>query len=298
MRPELVQIDAFTDRPFRGNPAAVCALDRAPTEEWMQELAREMNLSETAFLVPVGPTDGEPPRGVAIWSLRWFTPRVEVDLSGHATLAAAHYLFEHRGITAPVLRFLTRSGELTASRGSDGWIELDLPADPTRPADPPHGVIDALGISGQVVDVAAGAQNLVLELASPEQVRAVEPDMTALGQTDAAGVIVTSVGEGLYDLVSRFFAPRLGIPEDPVTGSAHCTLAAYWAPRLGKTELLARQVSARGGELRVVLRGERVTLAGQAVTVFKARLADVSLPPHRRSTTRRSRGAPDDPASP
>lgn len=287
MRPELVQIDAFTDRPFRGNPAAICLLDRAPSEEWMQELALEMNLSETAYLVPA-----ELAGGGSGWTLRWFTPEVEVDLCGHATLAAAHYLFEHRGIDAPVLRFLTRSGELTASRAPDGWIELDLPADPTRPIDPPAGVLEALGVGGQVVDLAIGARNVVVELASPEGVRAVQPDMVALREADAASVIVTSVGEGLYDIVSRYFAPRYGVPEDPVTGSAHCTLATYWAPRLGKPDLLAQQVSARGGEMRVGLRGERVLLAGQAVTVFKARLADVSLPPRRRPTARRSPAPP------
>lgn len=278
MRPELVQIDAFCDRAFRGNPAAICLLDRTPGDEWMQALAREMNLSETAYLVPIELPGGEPG-----WSLRWFTPTVEVDLCGHATLAAAHYLFEHRSVGLPRLRFATRSGELTAARSADGWIELDFPADPTHAAPPPPGVVEALGLDhGQVVGSAAGSHNVVVELASPEHVRAVRPDMEALRETDAPSVVVTSVGEGLYDIVSRYFAPRYGIPEDPVTGSAHCTLATYWAPRLGKEDLLAHQASARGGVVRVGLRGERVKLGGQAVTVFKARLTDVALPPRPR----------------
>lgn len=275
MRPDLAQIDAFTDAPFAGNPAAVCLLDRPPPDEWMQQLAAEMNLSETAYLVP-GDGDEDPPT----WHLRWFTPVTEVDLCGHATLASAHHLFENRGVEAATLRFETRSGPLLATRRPEGWIELDLPADDPHEAAAPAGVLAALGVRPEaVIAVASGRQGLLVELSDAEAVEGLRPDHASLARTDVGCVIVTSVGAGLYDVVSRFFAPGVGIEEDPVTGAAHTTLAPYWAAKLGKDELLAHQVSARGGVLRVQLAGTRVHLAGRAVTVFRARLDDRALPP-------------------
>jgi PhzF family phenazine biosynthesis protein len=268
LRPDLVQIDAFTDRPFAGNPAAVCLLHDEADPEWMQAVAKEMNLSETAFLVP----RPEPDR----WSLRWFTPQVEVDLCGHATLAAAHYLFEFDEAASDRLTFDTRSGPLHASRTSDGWIALDFPADSTVVSEPLPGLLDALGVSGQPVGAAQGEHYHLLELTSADAVRALDPDFAAVAKVDARAIIVTSSGDGLHDIVSRVFGPRVGIDEDPVTGSAHCTLATYWSPRLNRSSLLAFQASARGGVLRVSLDGDRVALEGQAVTVLTATLADAA----------------------
>lgn len=280
MRPDLAQIDAFTDKPFSGNPAAVCLLDRAPDEVWMQSLAAEMNLSETAYLFP--PEDQT--EAAPTWQLRWFTPVVEVDLCGHATLAAAHYLFVHRKIEAPKLHFLTRSGTLVAERTTDGWIELDFPADEPVITDAAPGLIAALGLREEaVVAVARGRSDVLIEVADAEFVEKLEPDAAALRRLDLRGAIVTSVGSGLYDIVSRFFAPGAGIDEDPVTGSAHTTLGPYWAPKLGKEEMLAYQASRRGGTVRVRVAGDRVHLAGQATSVFRARLDDALLPPRRRS---------------
>jgi PhzF family phenazine biosynthesis protein len=283
LRPDLVQIDAFTDAPFRGNPAAVCFLDREPDEQWMQELAGEMNLSETAYLFPPAPADvaeGDPPT----WRLRWFTPTVEVELCGHATLASAHYLFTQRRVDAPLIRFLTLSGPLTASRTPDGYIELDFPADPPTPTPPPAGLLAALGLRDEtVVATARGRSDVLVEVADATVVAAVQPDAAALRRHAVRGVIVTSVGSGLYDIVSRFFAPGSGIDEDPVTGAAHTTLGPYWAPKLGKNEMLAHQISARAGVVRVLVTGERVQLAGQAITMFRARLDDAVLPRGRRA---------------
>jgi PhzF family phenazine biosynthesis protein len=285
LRPDLAQIDAFTDKPFSGNPAAVCLLDRAPTDEWMQNLAAEMNLSETAFLVPAdaGPDATAPPS----WHLRWFTPLTEVELCGHATLASAHYLFQHRKVEAPVVVFHTLSGPLRATRTPDGWIELDLPADQVEPADPPKGLLAALGLRDEaVVAIARGRASVVVEVADHDFVSHVQPDHSALRRLDVRGVIVTSVGVGLFDIVSRYFAPGVGIDEDPVTGAAHATLAPYWAPKLGKNDMLAHQASRRGGTLRLHLHDDRVHMAGQAVTVFRARLDDGALPPKRRAARR------------
>jgi PhzF family phenazine biosynthesis protein len=263
---EITQIDSFTDRPFSGNPAAVCVVDRSVNEQWMQQVAAEMNLSETAFLAPPVRPDDE-------WALRWFTPTMEVDLCGHATLAAAHHLFSELGVDRPVLRFGTRSGTLSARHTDDGWIELDFPADPTLPLDPPSGLLDALGVSDGVVSVASGKVNVVIELVNADIVRNIRPDFGALSRVDAAAVVVTAAGEGNYDMVSRFFAPLAGIDEDPVTGAAHCTLGPFWAAKLGRPDLLAYQASARGGVVRVGVRGDRVRLAGQAVSVFTAKLS-------------------------
>jgi len=282
LRPDLAQIDAFTDRPFGGNPAGVCLLDREPDEEWMQAFAAEMNLSETAFLFP---TDDNPAI-LPTWRLRWFTPVCEVDLCGHATLASAHYLFTHHEVDAGTVRFLTRSGPLTAERTADGWIEIDLPADTPVLIDAPAGLHAALGLRDEtVVATARGRSDLLVEVADPDFVDALEPDLAALRRIDVRGVMVTSVGAGLYDIVSRFFAPGAGIDEDPVTGSAHTTLGPYWTRKLGKKQLLARQASSRGGTLRVHVDGDRVRLAGQALTAFRGRLDDAVLPPKPRASS-------------
>ncbi len=254
------QIDAFADRPFSGNPAAVCLLPAWRGDSWLQAVAAEMNLSETAFLVP---------RGEA-FELRWFTPAVEVALCGHATLASAHCLWEsgrlHPGAAA---RFHTRSGLLTA-RQRNGAIEMDFPATPTFPADPPAGLTAALGF--EPVCVRRGGSDLLVEAASERALRAVRPDFPALAKLDARGVIVTAPGGGACDFVSRFFAPAAGIDEDPVTGSAHCALGPFWGSRLGKTELRGYQASKRGGHVGVRLAGDRVVLIGKAATVFQAEL--------------------------
>ena len=257
----LIQIDAFTDQPFRGNPAAVCLLDGERDADWMQHVAAEMNLSETAFLLRRD--DG--------WSLRWFTPTVEVDLCGHATLASAHALWSERVDAASVLRFHTRSGLLTAARDGD-LIELDFPAKPAKPIDPPAGLLEALG-AGSALYVGRNQFDYIVELRSEDEVRALTPDHAALRRMPVRGIIVTSrASNGSYDFVSRFFAPGSGVDEDPVTGSAHTCLAPYWAPRLGKTDFAAYQASPRGGALRVRLEGDRVKLGGRAVTVLRGEL--------------------------
>jgi PhzF family phenazine biosynthesis protein len=257
----LFQVDAFTDRPFAGNPAAVCLLDQTAEEGWMQALAAEMNLSETAFLVPRG--DG--------FDLRWFTPTVEVALCGHATLASAHVLWETGRLAAGEdARFYTRSGLLGARR--DGaWIELDFPLVPCESVEPPQGLLEALGIHAPGI-YRAGPDYLI-ELESEAEVRAARPDLERLARVEARGHIVTArASTPRYNLVSRFFAPAVGIPEDPATGSSHCALGPFWAARLGKQELLAYQASARGGVVRVRLAGDRALLGGQAATVFRGEL--------------------------
>jgi PhzF family phenazine biosynthesis protein len=260
---KLFQIDAFTDQPFRGNPAAVCLLDRERDAAWMQNVAAEMNLSETAFLLPR--SDG--------WSLRWFTPASEVDLCGHATLASAHALWEEKILPEKdTARFHTRSGLLTAKRDGE-WIELDFPATRDQKCDAPAALMEALGVTSPRY-VGKNKFDYVVEVGSEDEVRSVKPDMRKLRQTDARGVIVTSrASNGKYDFVSRFFAPAVGVDEDPVTGSAHCCLTPYWSQRLGRNELLALQASARGGTLRVRLDGDRVKLGGRAVTVLRGELA-------------------------
>ena len=256
----LLQIDAFTEKAFRGNPAAVCFLDGARDDAWMQSLAQEMNLSETAYLARQD--DG--------WSLRWFTPSVEVALCGHATLASAHALWEESLLGAnETARFHTLSGLLTATRDGE-WIELDFPAKPEEPVEAPAGLLDALGV--KPVYVGRNQFDYIVEVATADEVRHVRPDHAVLRQLPVRGVIVTSRGEGEYDFISRFFAPGSGVDEDPVTGSAHCCLAPFWSSRLGKNEFLAYQASARGGVIRVRLAGDRVKLGGRAVTVFRADL--------------------------
>jgi PhzF family phenazine biosynthesis protein len=258
---EIFQVDAFTDRPFSGNPAAVCILPELREEAWMQDVAREMNLSETAFLLRR--KDG--------FDLRWFTPAVEVDLCGHATLASAHILWETGELgDAQEGRFHTRSGLLRAVREGD-WIQLDFPATPDDAAEPPEGLIRALGLSPPYVG--RSRFDYLVEAASEEAVRNLSPDFTALRSVETRGVIVTSGSDSPeYDFVSRFFAPGAGIDEDPVTGSAHCCLGPFWSRKLGKGELVGYQASARGGVVRVRMAGDRVLLGGKAVTVMRAEL--------------------------
>jgi predicted PhzF superfamily epimerase YddE/YHI9 len=255
------QVDAFTSRPFAGNPAAVCILPAACDANWMLAVAREINLSETAFLVRQD--DG--------YSLRWFTPAVEVDLCGHATLASAHILWEAGYLKAEQqARFYTRSGVLTAERQGN-WIELDFPATPADPVPLPPGLLEALGFPVRY----AGKTRFdyLLELESESAVRNLQPDFKLLERVQARGVIVTSRSDAPeFDFVSRFFAPQSGVNEDPVTGSAHCSLGPFWGERLGKQELVAYQASARGGIVKVRLAGARVKLAGQAVTVLRGEL--------------------------
>jgi PhzF family phenazine biosynthesis protein len=259
---QIFQIDAFTDVPFCGNPAAVCLLEGANADAaWMQRVAAEMNLSETAF---VDRRDGD-------WSLRWFTPTVEVALCGHATLATAHAMLEE-GLLAPggTARFHTKSGVLSATQTGE-LIELDFPATPAAPSAPPDGLIEALGM--HPVHVARNQFDYLVELPSEEDVRSLMPDFAILRRLPVRGIVVTSRGgTAEFDFVSRFFAPASGIDEDPVTGSAHCALAPYWAPRLGKQRLTAYQASPRGGVLRVTLAGDRVLLAGRAVTILRGEL--------------------------
>jgi PhzF family phenazine biosynthesis protein len=254
-------VDAFTDRPFAGNPAGVCPLDRPADEDWMQHVAAEMNLSETAFLVPED--DGH--------RLRWFTPTLEVVLCGHATLAGAHVLWETGRLPADApARFHTRSGLLTAARSGDG-ITLDFPAEMPTPCDPPAGLAEALGAKPK--SVGRNRMDYLIELDSEAAVRRLRPDFARLAELPVRGVIVTGLSaERAYDFVSRFFAPASGVNEDPVTGSAHCALGPFWAARLGKSDLIGRQVSARGGVVRVGVRGERVLLGGRAVTVLRGTL--------------------------
>jgi PhzF family phenazine biosynthesis protein len=258
----ITQVDAFTDEPFRGNPAAVCVLPGERDAAWMQLVAREMNLAETAFLLPR--QDG--------YSLRWFTPTVEVDLCGHATLASAHVLWED-GLLPPEdsARFHTRSGLLTASR-RDGRIWLDFPALPASPAPAPADLERALG--APIVHFGVNPIDSLAEVGSEETLRGLQPDLVALRRLGGRGLIVTCAGNpgAGYDFVSRFFAPGAGIDEDPVTGSAHCCLGPFWGARLGKTELTGYQASSRGGFVTVRNRGERVELGGNAVTVLRAEL--------------------------
>jgi len=258
----LLQIDAFPDAPFRGNPAAVCILDRERDSSWMQSVAMEMNLSETAFLL----------RGDDGFLLRWMTPTVEVDLCGHATLASAHALWEEGVLqSSETARFHTRSGLLTATRDGE-WIELDLPAEPPEGIDAPEGLLEALGYP-HAVRVGRNRLDYLVEVDSEELLRAIQPAYAKLRTMTVRGVIVTSrASTAGYDFVSRYFAPGAGIDEDPVTGSAHCCLGPYWASRLGKDEFLAYQASPRGGVVRVRLEGDRVKLGGRALTVLRAEL--------------------------
>jgi predicted PhzF superfamily epimerase YddE/YHI9 len=259
----LYVVDAFAAQAFEGNPAAVCILDGPCEAVWMQTVAAEMNLSETAFVLREGES----------WQLRWFTPKIEVDLCGHATLATAHILWETGLIPRqqPVA-FETRSGQLTCTQ-RDRWIEMDFPAEPPVDGGDPGGLIASLNGEGIVVGHKRNRMDYLVELKDEQAVRRLNPDMRLLAGLPVRGVIVTARSEDPgFDFVSRFFAPAAGINEDPVTGSAHCCLAPYWGAKLGKREMLGFQASARGGTVRVVLRGDRVILAGQAVTVLRGEL--------------------------
>jgi PhzF family phenazine biosynthesis protein len=257
----ITQVDAFTDTPFAGNPAVVCLLPAPRDEGWMQKVAREMNLSETAFLVPQA--DG--------YALRWFTPAVEVVLCGHATLASAHVLWED-GHLPPgrQARFHTKSGLLTGDRAGE-WIELAFPAKREEPAPAPAGLAEALGAAPKYIG--RNQFDYLVEVDGEATVRGLKPDHGALGALPVHGVIVTARADSPgYDFVSRFFAPGSGVAEDPVTGSAHCALGPFWQSRLGKRELVAYQASPRGGVVRVRVAGERVMLGGKAVTVLRGEL--------------------------
>jgi PhzF family phenazine biosynthesis protein len=252
----IFQVDAFTSEAYRGNPAAVCLLEAPAGERWMQLVAAEMNLSETAFVTT------DEPRG-----LRWFTPLNEVDLCGHATLATAHVLWTegHESRSHPLI-FETRSGNLSAASLDDGWIELDLPSRSVTEGPLEPEVLNALGV--EPVRTATSTFDLV-EVATEEEVLAATPDLAVLASRQR-GFIVTAESAG--EVLCRVFAPGLGIPEDPVTGSAQCVLAPWWAPRLGVDNFVTRQLSRRGGILRVRISGERVYVAGQAVTTVRGDL--------------------------
>ena len=258
-------VDAFTDTSFAGNPAAVCLLTEWPSDIWLQRVGREMNLSETAFLVAAGPSAFE---------LRWFTPRVEVALCGHATLAAAHTLWESRvSDTSGPITFRTRkSGKLIAQfLKQTGEIELDFPAKPSTRAPAPPGLLEALG--AEAIAVERNEFDYIVEVGSEHELRALRPDFGLLATTDCRGVIVTARSDVPdFDFVSRFFAPKVGVDEDPVTGSAHCCLSEYWGEKLGKSEMTAYQASERGGVVRVVRDNGRVKLVGHAVTVTRGEL--------------------------
>jgi PhzF family phenazine biosynthesis protein len=257
----LFQVDAFTDQPFQGNPAAVCILPEPRDEPWMQNVAAEMNLAETAFLQ-------RQPDG---FRLRWFTPAIEVDLCGHATLASAHLLWQE-GYLEPnqPARFHTRSGLLTATQQGK-WINLDFPANPPEAVAAPPGLLEALGTAA--LHVEKHRLHYLVEVASEEILKSIQPDFRALAKIKVRGTIVTCrPASGPYDFVSRYFAPAAGVDEDPVTGSAHCCLGPYWQRKLKKDEFLAYQASRRGGVVRVHMKGERVLLGGQAVTVLRGEL--------------------------
>jgi len=257
----IAQIDAFTGRAFRGNPAAVCLLTDYPEARAMQILAQEMNLSETAFLKPV--EDG--------YELRWFTPTVEVDLCGHATLASAHFLWESGELSHTAeARFHTRSGLLTAVQ-RDRWIEMSFPAQPAVATEPPGGLLQA--VRANPLFVGKNESDWLVEVESEQEVLELDPDLRRLGEISDRGVMVTSVSDAdSYDFVSRFFAPAAGVDEDPLTGSADCCLGPYWAHRLDKAELVGFQASSRGGVVRVRLANDRIVLGGQAVTVLLGEL--------------------------
>ena len=262
----LRQVDAFTNRPFLGNPAAICLVAKPRESGWMQQVAQEMNLSETAFVT--ARTDGD-------FDLRWFTPTTEVDLCGHATLASAHIVWEEDLLPhASTIRFHTRSGVLTARRLEHG-IELDFPTQPEVATQAPRELVEALGVTPEYVG--RNETDYLIELASESVVRDVQPDFRRLAGVPMRGVMITAAGRPSaaspqYDFVSRFFAPAVGVDEDPVTGSAHCCLGPFWQRRLGRDRLHGFQASSRGGYVGIWVRGGRVLLSGEAVTVFRAEL--------------------------
>ena len=261
MSQEIYQVDAFTNKPFAGNPAAVCIMEQAAEDEWMQAIAAEMNLSETAFLL--SEKDG--------YQLRWFTPAVEVDLCGHATLASAHILWETGVLPQDrPARFYTRSGPLGAAR-KQNWIELDFPAEPEEKAQIPENLAAALGVTPNYVG--KNRFDYLIEVDSAADLRNLNPDFNLMAGIACRGFIVTCMSDTTeYDFISRFFAPAAGVDEDPVTGSAHCCLGPYWGKKLGRDELTGYQASRRGGIVRVRLGNGRVYLEGQAVTVMRGEI--------------------------
>jgi PhzF family phenazine biosynthesis protein len=261
MQHRIFIVDAFADRPFTGNPAAVCLLDSASPVTWMQQVAAEMNLSETAFLKQ---------NTAGGWDLRWFTPTTEVDLCGHATLASAHVLWHACERHDETLQFHTRSGVLTVTRSGED-LSMDFPSDPPQVISSNGPLNEALGVAPAWVG--RGRHDVLAVLADEAQVRSLAPDMAKLARLETRGVIVTArSSDSRYNFVSRFFAPGAGIPEDPVTGSAHCTLGPYWGERLSKTTLCGFQVSARGGAVHLALHGDRIVLTGRAVTTLRGAL--------------------------
>jgi len=258
------QVDAFRGEGFLGNPAGVCVLERPGPDAWMQEVAEKMNLAETAFVLPL--QNGE-------FHLRWFAPKAEVKLCGHATLASAHLLWEHRLLDAgKAARFQTLSGTLVAQKDAD-LITLDFPAKPAEPAPAPNGLLEALG--SKALHVGRSEFDYLVEIESAKTLRALKPDFDSLRKLPVRGVIVTAASDDArFDFVSRFFAPAVGVDEDPVTGSAHCTLVPYWGPKLKKSEFLACQLSARGGILRLRRDGDRVHLGGHAATMAEFNFED------------------------
>ncbi|MFF7163224.1 PhzF family phenazine biosynthesis protein [Streptomyces sp. NPDC008086] len=262
-------VDAFTDRPFAGNPAGVLLLDGFPDDDWLQNVAMEVNHAETAFAHRL------PEGGEADWALRWFTPVAEVAMCGHATLATAHVLHGTGAHEGPV-RFATRSGVLVATPGEDGSIMLDFPTAPLSPVEVPAGLARALGAEPLVAfDTGPNVGDLLVELADEKTVHGLSPDLKALGAHSERGIIATARAEDSrrgYDFVSRCFFPNVGIDEDPVTGSAHTALAPFWSGRLGRAELTGLQASPRSGHVRTELRGDRTLLSGRAVTVIEGEL--------------------------
>ncbi len=272
----ILVVDAFTDQPFGGNPAGVCLLDRPVSDDWMQSVAAELKHSETAFVEPVEGDEAARATPAVDYRLRWFTPEVEVDLCGHATLATSHVLFE-RGESGPI-RFSTRSGVLTVTRDPSGAVGMDFPALPAQAVPVIDGLAAALGATP--VWTGRSRFDVLAVLESETAVRELVPDFVALEAIEARGIIVTARTDdgALYDFVSRFFAPAVGVAEDPVTGSAHCVLGPYWAKELGRPDgsaLTGAQVSARGGIVGVTMRGDRLELAGRARTVLEGELRGV-----------------------
>lgn len=258
MEVPIYQVDAFTSRQFGGNPAAVCPLEFWLPAQTMQAIAMENNLAETAFVVPEGDRFG----------LRWFTPAIEIDLCGHATLAAAYVLSEYRGVAGNRIVFDSRSGELIVTRGAEGRLTLNFPSLPADRVDPPARLIEGLGT--QPLEILGVKDFYLVVYPSEQDIRTLQPNMEALRTLDRFGVIVTArSAEAEVDFVSRFFAPGAGIDEDPVTGSAHCTLTPYWSQRLNKKTMTARQISPRGGELRVENVGDRILISGQVAPYLK-----------------------------
>jgi PhzF family phenazine biosynthesis protein len=261
MNEPVFQVDAFTSQPFRGNPAGVVLITDEQSEKWMLSVAREMNLSETAFVI----------RGKSSYKLRWFTPAVEVDLCGHATLATAHILFERDIVKkSELIEFTTRSGVLTTSY-IDGWIEMDFPSFSTEEVVKSGVVVKALKC--EPAAMYNSGENIMAVYKDPENIYGLSPDFDLIKQLDVQGVIATSLSDvAEFDFISRYFAPRVGVDEDPVTGSAHCSLGPYWGGILNKNVLRAKQVSDRGGELLVRIENGRTFIRGQAVTVFSGKI--------------------------